>query len=197
MSFNLASSLLCVSSATETVHIFRLGVVPEPQIVSSGSAAVGGNGSGSTSSPLSSGGGISSISSAEDGLRTRRKTNESDDFSGSDSATTTDGNNGFTNFLESKRRSGTLAGLLRRQSQTIGKSVVGAVGNYFPNAVTEMWEPQRDFAFLRLPSAGTRSVVAMSNSSPQVMVVTSDGFFYLYNVDMEKGGECVLTKQYS
>lgn len=31
MSFNLASSLLCVSSDTETVHIFKLalGVVPE------------------------------------------------------------------------------------------------------------------------------------------------------------------------
>lgn len=63
--------------------------------------------------------------------------------------------------------------------------------------MTEMWEPARDFAFVRLPTPGVRSVVALSSSSPQIMVVTSDGYFYVYNVDMEKGGECVLLKQFS
>jgi hypothetical protein len=28
------------------------------------------------------------------------------------------------------------------------------------------------------------------------MVVTSEGFFYQYNIDLENGGECVLLKQY-
>ena len=27
------------------------------------------------------------------------------------------------------------------------------------------------------------------------MVVTSEGFFYQYNIDLENGGECVLLKQ--
>lgn len=29
------------------------------------------------------------------------------------------------------------------------------------------------------------------------MVVTSEGSFYQYNIDLENGGECVLLKQYS
>lgn len=88
----------------------------------------------------------------------------------------------------------------------MGKSVVGVVGGYLPQAVTEMWEPMRDFAFIRLPKGGLagnstgsqlRSVVAMSSSSPQVMVVTSDGGFYIYSIDMENGGEGILVKRYS
>ncbi len=37
----------------------------------------------------------------------------------------------------------------------------------------------------------------MSSSSPQVMVVTSDGCFYVYNIDLQKGGEGYLVKQFS
>jgi autophagy-related protein 18 len=95
--------------------------------------------------------------------------------------------------------------MIRRSSQMMGKSVAGVVGGYLPQAVTEMWEPMRDFAFIKLPksSMGTnstggplRSVVAMSSSSPQVMLVTSDGGFYVFSIDMENGGEGVLVKQY-
>lgn len=28
------------------------------------------------------------------------------------------------------------------------------------------------------------------------MVVSSEGYFYCYNIDLENGGECVLMKQY-
>jgi len=87
----------------------------------------------------------------------------------------------------------------------MGKNVAGIVGGYLPQAVTEMWEPMRDFAFIKIPksvgmntSGGPlRSVVAMLNSSPQVMVVTSDGGFYVFSIDLENGGEGVLVKQYS
>ncbi len=41
------------------------------------------------------------------------------------------------------------------------------------------------------------SVVALSATTPHVMVVTSEGYFYSYNIDLEHGGECVLMKQYS
>jgi len=87
--------------------------------------------------------------------------------------------------------------MIRRSSQSIGRTLAGAAGGYLPNAVTEMWEPARDFAFVKLKKPGVKSVVALSSTSPQIMVVTSDGDFYVYNVDMERGGECVLTKQYS
>jgi len=86
----------------------------------------------------------------------------------------------------------------------MGKNVAGVVGGYLPQAVTEMWEPARDFAYIKIPksnlgdkSGHLRSVVAMSGSFPQVMVVTSDGGFYVFSIDMENGGEGVLVKQYS
>lgn len=82
--------------------------------------------------------------------------------------------------------------MLRRSSQNIGRNI----GSYLPDMITEMWEPARDFASLKLPSAGVRSLVALNSSIPQVIVVTSEGFFYLYNIDLENGGECVLLKQH-
>lgn len=32
---------------------------------------------------------------------------------------------------------------------------------------------------------------------PQVMVISSEGYFYAYNIDLENGGECTLMRQYS
>jgi autophagy-related protein 18 len=163
MSFNLVSSLLCVSSATETVHIFRLGV-----------SAV--SDSQSANSEYSPSGSVSSSPSNHAG----------------------GAGGGFEQYLEQRPRNGAgIGSIIRRSSQTIGRTLAGAAGGYLPNAVTEMWEPARDFAFVKLPAAGVKSVVALSSTSPQIMVVTSDGNFFVYNVDMERGGECVLTKQYS
>jgi autophagy-related protein 18 len=46
-------------------------------------------------------------------------------------------------------------------------------------------------------SVPLRSVVAMCSNSPQVIVVTSDGGFYVYNIDLQKGGEGYLVKKFS
>lgn len=35
------------------------------------------------------------------------------------------------------------------------------------------------------------------STTPQVMVITSEGLFYSYAIDLENGGECVLQKSYS
>ena len=51
---------------------------------------------------------------------------------------------------------------LRRRSYHIGKGLVGGVSGYLPRSVSEMWEPQRDFAFIKLRSSQGRTVVAMS-----------------------------------
>ena len=103
-------------------------------------------------------------------------------------------------------------GMIRRTSQNVGSSLATSVGAYLPSAVAEMWEPARDFAWCKIPksppaSSGAggsflgggpqlRSVVAMSNSSPQVMVVTNEGHFYVFGIDLEKGGEGTLVKVY-
>ena len=36
----------------------------------------------------------------------------------------------------------------------------------------------------------------MSSNSPQVMVVTNEGRFYVFRIDLEKGGEGTLVKVY-
>lgn len=51
---------------------------------------------------------------------------------------------------------------LRRKSMQMTKSLSHSVGGYLPNTLTEMWEPSRDFAFLRLPTSGARCIVALS-----------------------------------
>jgi autophagy-related protein 18 len=94
--------------------------------------------------------------------------------------------------------------MFRRTSQNVGKSFAATVGGYLPSAVAEIWEPSRDFAWVKIPrspnstSAGpVKTVVALSSNGPQVMVVTSEGSYYVFNIDLEKGGEGTLFKQYS
>ncbi|GLB39396.1 putative WD40 repeat-like protein [Lyophyllum shimeji] len=166
INFNLVSSLLAVSSAHDTVHIFKLG----PQKAGGGGAEKSGERerAGQTSPP-------ESIDSREgvQGL---------------------DG--GYEAFIE-KKKSGGVSSSLRRKSMQMTKSLTHSVGGYLPNTLTEMWEPSRDFAFLRLPTSGARCIVALSGTMPHVMVISSEGYFYSYSIDLEKGGECSLMKQYS
>lgn len=175
MSFNLSSTLLCVSSTTDTVHIFRL------------SAQTQGNSIGAHAS--------------QGGPRGRARSYDSGNESPAGGVSP---GSEVGETPPPRKPNGTFGSMIRRSSQMMGKSVAGVVGGYLPSAVTEMWEPARDFAFIKVPKVSSsssggplRSVVAMSSSSPQVMVVTSDGGFYVFNIDMEHGGEGVLVKQHS
>lgn len=175
MSFNLNSTLLCVSSASETVHIFRLGHPSEKD-----------NSNTDIRKWL---GGIGST-------ERQRDTTDSE-------ASTSPGGR------QARTQNGTFGSIIRRSSQTIGKTFASSVGGYLPSVVTEMWEPARDFAHIKLPKETStnspggggggpvKSVVAMRSSGPQIMVVTSEGFFYVFNIDMEKGGEGILEERQS
>ncbi|PQK17735.1 hypothetical protein BB8028_0008g02420 [Beauveria bassiana] len=197
MSFNLSSTLLCVSSTSDTVHIFRLGEPP-------GDSTLAGTSIEPHGSPRRD--------------RWSRARPHDEGWSAGDSAAESprsevaelSDNPGKT---INRRQSGSFSNMLRRSSQIMGRGVAGVMGTYLPQSVTEMWEPMRDFAFIKIPKSMAspnnlrytggspngplRSVVAMSSSSPQVMVVTSDGGFYVYNIDMEDGGEGYLVKQFS
>ncbi|KIW43978.1 uncharacterized protein PV06_05023 [Exophiala oligosperma] len=181
MAFNITSTLLCVSSATETVHIFKLGPAqsrsPDQDEVPTSPTKV----SSAFTRRLSQ------------GSDTLYDQNEADE-DGPESPTTISG----------RKPNGTLMGLLRRTSQHVGTNLASTVGGYLPKGMAEMWEPSRDFAWIRLPksNSGTspsqlRSVVAMSPNSPHVMVVTNEGNFYVFSIDLAKGGEGTLVKQYS
>ncbi|ORY09673.1 WD40-repeat-containing domain protein [Clohesyomyces aquaticus] len=179
MSFNSTSTLLCVSSATETVHIFRLGA-----------SNAGGSRSGSIS------GSIGPVAVKRDRSNSR----------GSEDADPSEYEESTGDIAEPERKpvNPTFASMIRRTSQNVGKSFAATVGGYLPSAVAEIWEPSRDFAWVKIPrtlsgsmSGPVRTVVALSNNGPQVMVVTSEGNYYVFNVDLEKGGEGTLFKQYS
>jgi autophagy-related protein 18 len=155
ISFNTMSTLLAVSSATDTVHIFKLA------------GQKGGGKDTSPGSPGSQGSG-----SAQGGME-----------------------GGYEAYIDNKKKGGVTSSI-RRRSMHLGKNLAGSVGGYLPNTLTELWEPSRDFAFLKLPTSGARCIVAISGNMPQVMVISSEGFFYSYNIDLENGGECSLMKQY-
>lgn len=161
MAFNTVGSLLAVSSAHDTVHIFKLG----------GRQVSGNSKKDRPSSPLES------IDSKD----------QDDGRAAGD----------YDTFVDERKKSGGVSASLRRRSLHLTKSLSSSVGGYLPHTITEMWEPARDFANLRLPTSGVRSVVGLSSTLPQVMVICSDGYFYAYSIDLENGGECMLMKQYS
>lgn len=177
MSFNSTSTLLCVSSATETIHIFKLSAQSRPHPTSPG-ADYG------QRRPS-----FRSASSTNDGIAGEP---EQPGSPSSDAS--------------ARAHNGTFAGMIRRTSQNVTKSFAATVGGYLPSAVSGMLEPARDFAWFKIPKASTssvggsappRCVVAMSSNSPQVTVVTAEGAFFVFTIDLEKGGEGVLTWQNS
>ncbi|KAF1990870.1 hypothetical protein K402DRAFT_324009 [Aulographum hederae CBS 113979] len=192
MSFNETSTLLAVSSATETVHIFKL-TTPSP-----GSPKP--SDSGAPESPTQR---ESSFDSRDRSISPAGSSPPADDESSSYGESSIAPSNPGAD-----RRPITpgFASMLRRTSQNVGMSLATKVGGYLPKGVTEMWEPARDFAWVKAPkpsnSTGVstgpmRTVVAMSSNHPQVMVVTSEGTLAIYGIDLEKGGEGVLEVQYS
>ncbi|EMC91963.1 hypothetical protein BAUCODRAFT_312366 [Baudoinia panamericana UAMH 10762] len=189
MTFNATSTLLCVSSATETVHIFKLAPP---------SASHAGNANGNSALPASppssprksSFGGWSSGRERSVSPSTSEDPSESAAFDRDPlaaPAAKTPRQPGFMSFV-------------RRTSQNVSTGLVTRAAGYLPSSVTEMWEPQRDFAWVRVPrsvnGAAVRSVVAMANNVPHVMVATNEGDFYVYTIDLEKGGEGTLIKRY-
>ena len=186
MSFNATSSLLCVSSATDTVHIFKLAPPAQQRKSSDASSAMRPSSSASQSREKS----LSPVPSDSE-----------PDLTGS---TSKEGSESLPASSD-RKSNGTLMGMIRRTSQNVGTTFAASVGAYLPQAVSEIWEPARDFAWLKIPKAppsitgGTsqlRSVVAMSGTSPQVMVVTNEGRFYVFGINLEKGGEGTLVKEY-
>lgn len=218
MSFNLSSTLLCVSSVSDTVHIFRLGGPQQGQ-----QQTIAGTASLAAAEPPSSprSDRWSRSRGYDDGIESPGSATGSPRSDMADLPGGASNGGGGNNGAAQRRQSGSFGSMLRRSSQLMGRSVAGVVGSYLPQTVTEMWEPLRDFAYIKIPkspaaqragaggsagagaggssySSGTlRSVVAMSSTSPQVMVVTSDGGFYVFNIDMEQGGEGYLVKQFS
>jgi autophagy-related protein 18 len=83
------------------------------------------------------------------------------------------------------------------ERKNILSPLANATAYFLPQNISEMWEPQRDFAHAKIPSAskGLPNICALETNI--LMVISADGCLYHYSVDLDAGGECPLIRQYS
>lgn len=192
MSFNATSTLLCVSSASETVHIFKLV-----------NAAPRGSGPTSPTSERPPRSRSVSSSSFYDKPASPFIQKEDDDALSHTSSPSPSAGPPTLERKPSTFAEG-LASRFRQVSQGVVSGVSSRMGSYLPTSITTALEPQRDFAHVKIPKSTNanntgplRSIVAMSPNHPQLMVVTSEGILGVYNIDLERGGEGILERQES
>ncbi|XP_059892349.1 WD repeat domain phosphoinositide-interacting protein 1-like isoform X2 [Gadus macrocephalus] len=82
-------------------------------------------------------------------------------------------------------------------SAYVGKMFTAA-STYLPAQVSDMMHQDRAFATVRLDMIGLKNVCAMATVQklPRLLVASSDGHLYIYNVDPQDGGECVLVQKH-
>ncbi|XP_041491588.1 WD repeat domain phosphoinositide-interacting protein 1 isoform X2 [Microtus oregoni] len=80
----------------------------------------------------------------------------------------------------------------------MGKMFMAAT-NYLPAQVSDMMNQDRAFATGRLNFSGQKNICTLSTIQklPRLLVASTDGHLYIYNVDPQDGGECVLIKTHS
>ena len=69
------------------------------------------------------------------------------------------------------------------------------LSSYMPTVITNVWEPARDFAFVKLPTSASRLPNIMAITDGLVQVVSASGWLGQYRLDAS-GGELVLDRQY-
>ena len=78
--------------------------------------------------------------------------------------------------------------------QYLGKALV-STASYLPSQMTDVFTQGRAFAHVKLPSPGLRSVCALTTTG-KLLVASSDSYLYVYVIEPEEGGECILSKQH-
>uniref|UniRef100_A0A4W2EBI8 WD repeat domain phosphoinositide-interacting protein 1 n=1 Tax=Bos indicus x Bos taurus TaxID=30522 RepID=A0A4W2EBI8_BOBOX len=71
-----------------------------------------------------------------------------------------------------------------------------AASSYLPTQVSDMMNQDRAFATGRLGFSGHRNICTLATIQklPRLLVVSSSGHLYVYNLDPQDGGDCVLIK---
>uniref|UniRef100_A0A4W2GJS3 WD repeat domain, phosphoinositide interacting 1 n=1 Tax=Bos indicus x Bos taurus TaxID=30522 RepID=A0A4W2GJS3_BOBOX len=74
-----------------------------------------------------------------------------------------------------------------------------AASSYLPTQVSDMMNQDRAFATGRLGFSGHRNICTLATIQklPRLLVVSSSGHLYVYNLDPQDGGDCVLIKTHS
>ncbi|XP_051905671.1 WD repeat domain phosphoinositide-interacting protein 1 isoform X2 [Hippocampus zosterae] len=78
-------------------------------------------------------------------------------------------------------------------SAYVGKMFTAA-SSYLPVQVSGMMSQDRAFATVHLVTSGQKNVcaLAMIQKHPRLLVATADGQLFIYNVNPQDGGECIL-----
>nr|XP_057917228.1 WD repeat domain phosphoinositide-interacting protein 1-like isoform X2 [Doryrhamphus excisus] len=82
-------------------------------------------------------------------------------------------------------------------SAYVGKMFTAA-STYLPAQVSDMMHQDRAFATVRLNIFGLKNICALATIQklPRLLVASSDGYLYIYNVDPQDGGECTLVQKH-
>ncbi|XP_061611902.1 WD repeat domain phosphoinositide-interacting protein 1-like isoform X1 [Phyllopteryx taeniolatus] len=82
-------------------------------------------------------------------------------------------------------------------SAYVGKMFTAA-STYLPAQVSDMMHQDRAFATVRLNMFGLKNICALATIQklPRLLVASSDGYLYIYNVDPQDGGECMLVQKH-
>uniref|UniRef100_A0A671TYL9 WD repeat domain, phosphoinositide interacting 1 n=1 Tax=Sparus aurata TaxID=8175 RepID=A0A671TYL9_SPAAU len=82
-------------------------------------------------------------------------------------------------------------------SAYVGKMFTAA-STYLPSQVSDMMHQDRAFATVRLNMFGLKNICALATIQklPRLLVASSDSLLYIYNVDPQDGGECVLVQKH-
>uniref|UniRef100_A0A1A7Y776 WD repeat domain, phosphoinositide interacting 1 n=1 Tax=Iconisemion striatum TaxID=60296 RepID=A0A1A7Y776_9TELE len=82
-------------------------------------------------------------------------------------------------------------------SAYVGKMFTAA-STYLPTHVSDIMNQDRAFATVRLNMFGLKNICALATIQklPRLLVASSEGLLYIYNVDPQDGGECVLVRKH-
>ncbi|EFA78943.1 autophagy protein 18 [Heterostelium album PN500] len=81
-------------------------------------------------------------------------------------------------------------------SANANTSSLGAMSSYLPGVISQVWEPSRDFAHIKI-QAGIPSICALSQDNKTALVLMGDGLYLQYQFDEQVGGELKLSQEYS
>lgn len=81
----------------------------------------------------------------------------------------------------------------------VAKTLISGGSSLLPSAMSDVFQQGRSFATAKLSFSGIPSVVALTTVERQcrLLVASTNGFLYVFNVNMEHGGECSFWRQHN
>ncbi|BFZ58996.1 autophagy protein [Savitreella phatthalungensis] len=94
-----------------------------------------------------------------------------------------------------RRTSRGALGLIRRSSQSLGRSMAGTFAPFLPASVSDIWQPARHFASVKLDSKSEKTLTTLSGEHMHLHVLTDAGLLQRYSLNQRHGGDCELVSQ--